>query len=174
VEKTDRWSARGDRPSALGFQLWRLLDGAGVNRLPPLQEELPSPSLTGQISRIKEHAKTLRVLRTWRLSSLLSTWPKDFFDTESYWQQNFRRSRPDWPAAQRPTAFMVAFTKSINDAAVYTAACKEPLEVASKVRRPLRGDPKTVGRFLRSSISTQARRMKGRFAPSRPMPSLFI
>lgn len=141
-------ATRSDRPSALGLQLWRLLDGAGLNRLPPLRDELPSPTLSTQLSRIKDHAKTQRVLRTWRLSSLLSTWPKDVFDADSYWQQNFRRSKPDWPSSQRPTAFMVAFSKFINDHAVYTAACELPIEVASKVRRPLRGDPQNKGPFL--------------------------
>lgn len=65
---------RSDRPSALGIQLWRLLDGAGLNRIPPIQDQEVTPKLTDQAKRIKAHAKSLKVLRTWRLSSLLSTW----------------------------------------------------------------------------------------------------
>lgn len=92
VERT-----RSDRPSALGIQLWRLLDGAGLNTIPPIQDRAEPPKLIHQVKRIKEHAKTLKALRTWRLSSLLSTWANDYFDKTSFWQRNFVKSKPDWP-----------------------------------------------------------------------------
>ena len=140
--------ARSDRPSALGIQLWRLLDGAGLNTIPPIQDQADPPKLVHQAKRIKEHAKTLKALRTWRLSSLLSTWANDYLDETSFWQRNFMKSKPDWPSMQRPTAFMTVFATGITESKIYPASIARHIDVATRVRRPLRGDPKNRGPFL--------------------------
>jgi hypothetical protein len=143
-----REPARSETPCALAIQLWRLLDGAGLNVILPLQDQNTPPKLSQQMRRIKEYAKTVKVLRSWRLSNLLSTWANDCLDDQSYWQQNFRKSKPDWPRSQRPTAFMTIFARDIAETKIYPAASAQFIDVAARIRHPLRGDPKRRGPFL--------------------------
>lgn len=142
-----RASERNDRPSRLGGILWRLLDEAGTNVIPPLQDE-PDLSLRSQLSRLRAAAKELRVLRTWSLNALLSTWAADYWEPDSRWQRLLERSRTDWPATLRRTGFMLLFAKSVSAQAIMPASSSRPINVLGKVRQPLRGDPARRGPFI--------------------------
>ncbi len=96
----NRSTERNDRPSRLGGILWRLLDDAGMNAVPPLQDD-HDPSLRNQLSELRAAARHLRVLRTWSLNALLSTWAADYWASGSRWQRLLETSRPDWPGTLR-------------------------------------------------------------------------
>ncbi|QKK27897.1 hypothetical protein [Rhizobium hidalgonense] len=138
---------RNDRPSRLGGILWRMLDKAGTNVIPPLQDE-PDLTLGGQLSGIRSAARELRVLRTWTLNALMSTWAADYWDPASRWQRLLVTSRSDWPENLRRTGFMLLFAKSVSAQAIMPASSSRTIEVLGKVRQPLRGDPALRGPFL--------------------------
>lgn len=138
---------RNDRPSKLGVILWRLIDKAGVNVIPPLQDQ-PEFVLNTQISKLRHSARELKVLRTWTLGALTSTWAADYWSPKSRWQGLLNKSRPDWPDSLRRTGFMLLFSKSVSAKAISPAANARKIEVQSKVRQPLRGDPAGRGPFL--------------------------
>ncbi|MCQ1855006.1 hypothetical protein [Neorhizobium galegae] len=142
-----RSTERNDRPSRLGVILWRMLDKAGTNVVPPLQDD-PDLTLGGQLSRIRAAAKELRVLRTWTLNALMSTWAADYWDPANRWQRLLWTSRPDWPESLRRTGFMLLFAKSVSAQAVMPASSSRQIDVLGKVRQPLRGDPALRGPFL--------------------------
>lgn len=143
----NRWTERNDRPSRLGGILWRLLDDAGMNVGPPLQDE-HDLTLRNQLSRLRAAARELRVLRTWSLNALLSTWAADYWAADSRWQRLLETSRPDWPGTLRRTGFMLLFAKSVSAQAIMPASSSRPIDVLGKVRQPLRGDPTRRGPFL--------------------------
>ncbi|MGO7758321.1 hypothetical protein ACC761_15055 [Rhizobium ruizarguesonis] len=142
-----RSTERNDRPSRLGGILWRILDKVGTNVIPPLQED-PDLTLRGQLSRIRAAARELRVLRTWTLNALMSTWAADYWDPASRWQRLLWTSRPDWPESLRRTGFMLLFAKSVSAQAIMPASSSRRIDVFGKVRQPLRGDPALRGPFL--------------------------
>jgi hypothetical protein len=142
-----RSSERNDRPSRLGGILWRLLDDAGTNVVPPLQDD-PDLALRDQLLRLRAAAKKLRVLRTWTLNALMSTWAADYWEADSRWQRLLEISRPDWPATHRRTGFMLLFTTSVSAQAIMPTSSPRPIEVLGKVRQPLRGDPAHRRPFL--------------------------
>jgi len=143
----NRSPERSDRPSKLGGILWRLLDDAGVNVVPPLQDD-HDLTLRNQLSRLRASAKKLRVLRTWSFNALLSTWAADYWTPESRWQRLLETSRPDWPGTLRRTGFMLLFAKSVSAQAIMPASSSRPIDVLGKVRQPLRGDPARRGPYL--------------------------
>ncbi len=138
---------RNDRPSKLGAVLWRLIDKAGVNVVPPLQDR-PEFELKAQISKLRHSARELKVLRTWSLGALMSTWAADYWTPDSRWQQLLDKSKPDWPDTLRRTGFMLLFSTSVSAKAISPASISRKIEVHSKVRQPLRGDPASRGPFL--------------------------
>ncbi|MHC2567751.1 hypothetical protein [Rhizobium leguminosarum] len=147
ADNPTRSRERNDRPSRLGGILWRMLDRAGTNVIPPLQDE-PDLTLGGQLSRIRSAARGLRVLRTWTLNALMSTWGADYWDPASRWQRLLWTSRPDWPESLRRTGFMLVFSKSVSAQAIMPASSSRKIDVLGKVRQPLRGDPALRGPFL--------------------------
>lgn len=138
---------RNDRPSRLGGVLWRMLDRAGMNVIPPLQADVDF-TLANQLSRLRSASRELRVLRTWMLNALLSTWGPDYWNPESRWQQLLATSRGDWPEGLRRTGFMLLFSTSVSTQAVMPASTSRTIDILSKVRQPLRGDPASRGPFL--------------------------
>ncbi|TIV59231.1 hypothetical protein [Mesorhizobium sp.] len=138
---------RNDRPSKLGVILWRLIDKAGENVVPPLQDQ-PNFGLNDQISKLRHAARDLKVLRTWSLGSLMSTWAADYWTPDCRWQRLLDKSRPDWPETLRRTGFMLLFSTSVSAKAISPASNPRKIEVQSKVRQPLRGDPSSRGPFL--------------------------
>ncbi|MBO9111893.1 MULTISPECIES: hypothetical protein [Rhizobium/Agrobacterium group] len=138
---------RNDRPSRLGGILWRLLDDADMNVIRPLQEDA-NLALRDQLSKLRAAAKELRVLRTWTLNALLSTWAADYREPDSRWQRLLETSRPDWPATLRRTGFMLLLSTSVSPQAIMPASSSRPIDVVGKVRQPLRGDPARRGPFL--------------------------
>jgi len=142
-----RPSERNDRPSRLGGVLWRMLDKAGTNVIPPLQDGVDF-TLANQLSRLRSASRELRVLRTWTLNALLSTWGPDYWNPESRWQQLLATSRGDWPEGLRRTGFMLLFSTSVSTQAVMPASTSRTIDILSKVRQPLRGDPASRGPFL--------------------------
>lgn len=139
VRDINRSTERNDRPSRLGGILWRLLDDAGINVIPPLQND-PDLALRNQLSRLRVAARGLRVLRTWSFNALLSTWAADYWEPDSRWQRLLETSRPDWPATLRRTGFMLLFAKAVSAQAIMPASSSRPIDVLGKVRQPLRGD----------------------------------
>ncbi len=142
-----RPSEKNDRPSRLGSILWRILDKAQINLIPPRQDR-PASSLGSQLSRLRSTAKGLRVLRTWSLSALTSTWAADFWDPNSRWQGLLSQSRADWPPAVRRTGFMLLYAKSVSARSIMPASSARTIDVMGKVRQPLRGDPPHRGPYL--------------------------
>lgn len=138
---------RTDRPSRLGAVLWRLLDQAGINVIPPLQDA-PRFTLNDQLAKLRATARELRVLRTWTFNALLSTWADDYRNTKSRWQRLLDTSRPDWPKTERRTGFMLLFSPSVSASVIFPASSSHPIDVLAKVRQPLRGDPANRGPFL--------------------------
>lgn len=140
-------SERNDRPSKLGAILWRMIEKAGTNTVPPLQDD-PDLTLRGQLAGLRSAAREFRVLRTWTLNALLSTWAADLWNLDSRWHRLLETSRPDWPESLRRTGFMLLFTPSVSAQAIMPASSSRPIEVLAKVRQPLRGDPSHRGPFL--------------------------
>lgn len=138
---------RNDRPSRLGSILWRVLDKAGTNVIPPLQDEQDF-SLGDQLARLRSAAREFRVLRTWTLNALMSTWAADYRDPDSRWQRLLATSRPDWPETVRRTGFMALFATSVSTQTIMPASSARKIEILAKVRQPLRGDPASRGPFL--------------------------
>ena len=142
-----RSTERNDRPSRLGGILWRMLEKAGTNVVPPLQDD-PDLKLGSQLARLRSAARELRVLRTWTLNALLSTWAGDYWNPDSRWQQLLASSRPDWPEGLRRTGFMLLFSTSVSTQAIMPASSSRTMDVLANVRQPLRGDPASRGPFL--------------------------
>ncbi|MBY5827769.1 hypothetical protein [Rhizobium leguminosarum] len=142
-----RSTERNDRPSRLGGILWRMLEKAGTNVIPPLQDE-PDLKLANQLVRLRSAARELRVLRTWTLNALLSTWAADYWNPDSRWQGLLATSRPDWPEGLRRTGFMLLFSTSVSTQAIMPASSSRTMDILAKVRQPLRGDPASRGPFL--------------------------
>ncbi len=140
-------SERNDRPSRLGSILWRLLDRAQMNIIPPLQDQ-PEFSLATQLSRLRVAAKGFRVLRTWTLNALMSTWAGDYWNAESRWQGLLSASRADWPPSLRRTGYMLLYAKGVSAQSISPASSAGTIDVMGKVRQPLRGDPAHRGPFL--------------------------
>jgi len=138
---------RNDRPSRLGSILWRVLDKAGINVISPLQEERDF-GLGVQLARLRSAAREFRVLRTWTLNALMSTWAADYHDPDSRWQRLLATSRPDWPEIVRRTGFMALFAPSVATQTIMPASSARKIDILAKVRQPLRGDPATRGPFL--------------------------
>ncbi|MCQ1768131.1 hypothetical protein NOJ28_21565 [Neorhizobium galegae] len=138
---------RNDRPSRLGGILWQLLDKAGTNVIQPLQDD-PDLALQDQLSRLRAAARGLRVLRTWTLSALMSTWAADYWEPESRWQRLLESSRSDWPATLRRTGFMLLFATSVSTQTIMPASSSRAIDVLGRVRQPLRGHPACRGPFL--------------------------
>ncbi|QWW72500.1 hypothetical protein [Rhizobium sp. WYJ-E13] len=142
-----RSTERSDRPSRLGGVLWRMLEKAGTNVIPPLQDD-PDLTLANQLARLRSAARELRVLRTWTLNALLSTWAADYWNPDSRWQRLLATSRTDWPEGLRRTGFMLLFSTSISTQAIMPASSSRTIDILAKVRQPLRGDPASRGPFL--------------------------
>lgn len=139
---------RNDRPSKLALVLWRLMDAAGVNVLKSLQEQ-PSPyRLRDQLTAIHNAGTKWRVTRTWRFSALSTTWAGDYRDKNSKFQRLLRKSRGDWAPNQRRTGFMILFSTSVTDKLIRPAAMSESIMLHSRLRQPLRGDPRRRGPYL--------------------------
>ncbi len=142
-----RSAEKNDRPSRLGSILWRVLDKAQINIVPPLQDQSEF-SLKNQISRLRATAKEFRVLRTWTLNALTSTWAADYWNADSRWQSLLSASREDWPPAVRRTGFMLLYAKSVSAQSIMPASSARAIDVMGKVRQPLRGDQANRGPFL--------------------------
>ncbi|WJH38559.1 hypothetical protein N7E02_03895 (plasmid) [Aliirhizobium terrae] len=138
---------RNDRPSRLGSILWRILERAEINIVPPLQEQHVF-SLSGQLSRMRASAKEFRVLRTWTLNALTSTWAADYWDGDSRWQRLLAASRNEWPLTVRRTGFMLLYAKSVSAQSVMPASSARRIDIMGKVRQPLQGDSSQRGPFL--------------------------
>ncbi|MCO5067037.1 MAG: hypothetical protein M9924_21965 [Rhizobiaceae bacterium] len=144
----DRDRERNDRPSKLAIVLWRLMDAAAVNVLKALQDQ-PSPyRLKDQLAALHNAGVNWRVTRTWRFSALSTTWAGDYRDKSSRFQRLLRKSRNDWAPNQRRTGFMILFAPSVTEKLIRPAAISEPIELHSRVRQPLRGDPRRRGPYL--------------------------
>ncbi|WP_454010814.1 hypothetical protein [Aquamicrobium terrae] len=144
----DQDRERNDRPSKLALVLWRLMDAAAVNVLKPLQEQ-PSPyRLRDQLTAIHNAGAKWRVTRTWRFSALSTTWAGDYWDKNSRFQRMLRKSQGDWAPNQRRTGFMILFSPSVTDKLIRPAATSEPITLHSRLRQPLRGDPRRRGPYL--------------------------
>ena len=139
---------RNDRPSKLAFVLWRLMEAAGINALKPLQESPPQYRLRDQLTLLHNAGRQWRVTRNWRFSALSTTWAGDYKDKNSRFQRLLRKSQGDWAVSQRRTGFMVLFCPSVADKIIRPAAISEPIELQSRVRQPLRGDPCRRGPYL--------------------------
>lgn len=139
---------RNDRPSKLALVLWRLMEAAGINVLKPLQESPPQYRLRDQLALLHNAGRQWRVTRNWRFSALSTTWAGDYKDKNSRFQRLLRKSRGDWAANQRRTGFMILFSPSVGDKVIRPAATSEPIELLSRVRQPLRGDPRRRGPYL--------------------------
>ncbi|QPB24268.1 hypothetical protein [Rhizobium sp. 007] len=142
-----RSTERNDRPSRLGGILWRMIEKADTNVIPPLQDD-PDLTLGTQLARLRSAAREFRVLRTWTLNALLSTWAADYWNPGSRWQRLLGTSRPDWPEALRRTGFMLLFSTSVSAQAIMPASSSRTIDILAKVRQPLRGDPARRGPFL--------------------------
>lgn len=139
---------RNDRPSKLALVLWRLMEAAGINVLKPMQENRSRYRLREQLGLLRNAGSRWRVTRTWRFSALSTTWAGDYKDKNSRFQRLLRKSRYDWAANQRRTGFMILFSPSVADKVIRPAATSEPIELLSRVRQPLRGDPRRRGPYL--------------------------
>jgi hypothetical protein len=124
-----------------------MIEKAGTNVVPPLQDN-PDLTLGNQLGRLRSASREFRVLRTWTLNALLSTWAADYWDPESRWQRLLDTSRPDWPEALRRTGFMLIFSTGVSARAIMPASSSRKIDVVAKVRQPLRGDPARRGPFL--------------------------
>ena len=142
-----RSTERNDRPSRLGGILWRMLEKAETNVIAPLQDG-PDLTLGNQLAKLRSASRELRVLRTWTLNALMSTWAADYWDPDSRWQRLLATSRPDWPEGLRRTGFMLLFSAGISTQAIMPASSSRTIDVIAKVRQPLRGDPASRGPFL--------------------------
>ena len=139
---------RNDRPSRLAIVLWRLMDSAGINVLRPLQDWPPQYQLKSQLEALRNAGAKMRVTRTWRFGALSTIWAGDYGDKNSRFQRLLRKSRPDWAPNQSRTGFMILFSTSVTQTSIYPAATSTPIEVLSRVRQPLRGDPRHRGPYL--------------------------
>lgn len=139
---------RNDRPSRLALVLWRLMDAAGINVLKPPQEHPTPHRLKDQLTALQNAGANWRVTRTWRFSALSTTWAGDYRDKSSGFQRLLRKSQGDWAPNQRRTGFMILFSPSVTDKLIRPAAVSEPIELLSRVRQPLRGDPRRRGPYL--------------------------
>lgn len=142
-----RSNERNDRPSRLGGILWRMIEKAGTNVIPPLQDN-PDLALGNQLAKLRSAARKFRVLRTWTLNALLSTWAADHWDPGSRWQRLLESSRSDWPESLRRTGYMLLFSTSVSAQAIMPASSSRKIDVLAKVRQPLRGDPASRCPFL--------------------------
>jgi len=124
-----------------------MLEKAETNVIAPLQDG-PDLTLGNQLAKLRSAARELRVLRTWTLNALMSTWAADYWDPDSRWQRLLATSRPDWPEGLRRTGFMLLFSAGISTQAVMPASSSRTIDVIAKVRQPLRGDPASRGPFL--------------------------
>jgi hypothetical protein len=124
------------------------MDAAAVNVLKPLQDQ-PSPyRLRDQLTTIHNAGAKWRVTRTWRFSALSTTWAGDYWDKNSRFQRLLRKSQGDWAPNQRRTGFMILFSPSVTDKLIRPAATSEPITLNSRLRQPLRGDPRRRGPYL--------------------------
>jgi hypothetical protein len=144
----DRDRERNDRPSKLAIVLWRLLEAAGTNVLKPLQDHPEPYRLKDQLATVHNAGVKWRITRTWRFSALSTTWAGDYKDENSRWQRMLRKSRGDWAPNQRRTGFMILFSPSVTEKLIRPAAISEPIELHSRLRQPLRGDPRNRGPYL--------------------------
>jgi len=124
-----------------------MLDKAGTNAIAPLQDD-PDLTLGSQLARLRSAARELRVLRTWTLNALMSTWAADYWDPDSRWQRLLATSRPDWPEGLRRTGLMLLFSTGRSTQAIMPASSSRTIDFLAKVRQPLRGDPASRGPFL--------------------------
>jgi hypothetical protein len=124
-----------------------MLEKAETNVIAPLQDD-PDLTLGNQLARLRSAARELRVLRTWTLNALMSTWAADYWDPDSRWQRLLATSRPDWPEGLRRTGFMLLFTTSVSTQAIMPASSSRTIDILAKVRQPLRGDPLSRGPSL--------------------------
>jgi hypothetical protein len=140
-------SAPAQHHSAIGNQMWRLLDAARRNVVRPVQDDLPVQNLSAHFRTVVEAAASFPVQDHRPLSFFLSTWAGDAFRTRSRWQRNFASARNDWPAGSRPTAWMLLFAKRITEGRIHPASQPGAIDVVNGVRQPHFGKATDRGPF---------------------------
>ena len=113
--------------------LWRLIDAADLNRIPPLRHASPSPSIKDEFKALGQAAAKIEIAPGVELASALWTHAQPLHSKQVY--ASLRRLTEKWPRGHAPQAFLTLFAPAFQGSTIEVPGC-EPVLVANRVQSP--------------------------------------
>ena len=113
--------------------LWRLIDAADLNRLPPLRHGTCTPSIKDEFRSLGQAAAKIEIAPGMELASALWTHAQPLHSKQVY--ASLRRLSEKWPRGHAPQAFLTLFSQGFRAGTIEVPGC-DPVLVANRVQSP--------------------------------------
>lgn len=113
--------------------LWRLIDAADLNRIPPVRHSPLSPSIKHEFKALGQAAAKIEIAPGMELASALWTHAQPLHSKQVY--ASLRRLAEKWPRGHAPQAFLALFAPSFQGMTIEVPGC-DPVQIANRVQSP--------------------------------------
>ena len=113
--------------------LWRLIDAAGTNRIPPSQHEPEPASIKREFEALGRAAAKIEIAPGIQLGRAFWTHANALHSRRAY--AMLRQLAKSWPSGHAPQGFLVLFSPHIRGHIVDVPGA-EPIQVANRVQSP--------------------------------------
>ena len=119
--------------------LWRLLNLSGLNRCPPLSEEMPERSIGHEFKVLTVAAGKVEIAPGIELGRAFWTHAQALHSKRVY--ARLRELARTWPRGHAAQAFLTLFAQEVRGSTIHVAG-SEPVVLANRVQSPsIRGNP---------------------------------
>lgn len=118
--------------------LWRLMDGAGVNRIIPVSIDLDDHSISDEFKALTAAASKIEIAPGIELARAMWTHAQPFQNNRVY--AGLRALSHQWPRGHAPQAFLALYANAIAGSTIHLAG-SDPIKIANRVQSPsIRGN----------------------------------
>ena len=143
--------------------LWRLIELAGVNRVPPLPSQVEEASIKSEFAAITRAAAKIEIAPGLELGRALWTHAQALHSNRAY--AVLRELARTWPAGHAPQGFLALFSPGFRGHELEVVGA-EPVRIANRVQSPSARDNPIRGPYLALVVAGQYPEAHG-YAPLR-------
>lgn len=143
--------------------LWRLIDAADLNRVPPLRHRTIPSSIKDEFKALGQAAAKIEIAPGMELASALWTHAQPLHGKQVY--ASLRRLSEKWPRGHAPQAFLTLFSPAFQGSMIEVPGC-DPVLVANRVQSPSVRTNVIKGPYLALVVVGEYPEFRG-FAPLR-------
>ncbi len=143
--------------------LWRLIDAADLNRVPPLRDRPIPSSIKDEFKALGQAAAKIEIAPGMELANALWTHAQALHSRQVY--ASLRRLAKKWPRGHAPQAFLTLFSPAFKGSMIEVPGC-DPVRVANRVQSPSTRTNLIKGPYLALVVVGEYPESRG-FAPLR-------